>query len=333
MKYVIFNLKKLIHVTTRVCQWARESLDDICFLSRMWSSHDHYKESSHIVINKLSNVMKLLRSFFFDSICYTHFFFLHHIYVWLYLSNFSSREDRRDLENALIVSSICELDWDCRLIWNDWSSTNWVNWSLKENESMTTSNLFDAKLDKLLALENIDSMFDSRRWFVVENDFEVSWMISRFETMRRCSKDLVRDNVELSNVSLRRLIAFLSKIDDIENEKTMTNRMFLSIEFIVDSKSRDESSLKNLNFLLFRKYDLSSKIFIFARLNNSNVNRKWLRIVAFCVSIISLRVVVEFESKNWRRFVIICTNSYLFRRIMTFSIANVDENFTIAKKK
>ena len=28
MKYVIFNLKKLIHVTTKMCQWARKSLDD-----------------------------------------------------------------------------------------------------------------------------------------------------------------------------------------------------------------------------------------------------------------------------------------------------------------
>ena len=333
MKYVVFNLKKLIHVTTRMCQWAREPLDDICLSSRMWSFHDHYKESSHIVINKLNNVMKLLKSFFLDSICYTHLFFLYHIYAWLYLSNFSSRENRRDLEDALIVSSICELDWNCRLTWDDWDSTNWVNWSLEKNESMTTSNLFDAKLDKSLALEDIDSMLDSRKWFVFEDDFEVSWMISRFEAMRRCSKNLVRDNVELSNVSFRRLIAFLSKIDDIENEKTMTNRMSLSIEFIVDSKSRNESSSRNLNFLLFRKYDLSSKIFIFARLNNSNVDRKWLRIVALCVSIISLRVVVEFESKNWRRFVIICTNSHLFRRIMTSSIANVDENFTIARKK
>ena len=144
---------------------------------------------------------------------------------------------------------------------------------------MTISNLFDAKRDKFLALENIDSMFNLKKRFIIENDFEISWMISKFEAMRRYSKSLMRDNVEFSNVLFRRLIAFLSKIDNIENEKTMTNRVFLSIKFIVDSKSRNESSSKKKK-ILFRKYDLFSKKINFARLNCSNVNRKWFRIVS-----------------------------------------------------
>ena len=172
--------------------------------------------SSHLCLTLFVKLLKSRRS----SRSRKHFHCFIDLRTWLKLS-FNLRWLKLDKLNQLII---------------------------KKNENMTTSNFFDAKLDKSLAFENIDSIFDSKKWFVVENNFEVSWMISRFEAMRRCSKDLMRDNVELSNVSFRRLIAFLSKIDDIENEKTITNRMSLSIKFIVDSKSKNESSLKSLNF-------------------------------------------------------------------------------------
>lgn len=71
-------------------------------------------------------------------------------------------------------------------------------------------------------------------------------------------KNLIRDNIEFLNVLFRRLIVFLLIIDHVENEKTITNRIFLSIKFIVNLKSKNELLFKKIKFFLLLKYDLIS---------------------------------------------------------------------------